>query len=167
MSYLVEKGHRKIAIISGLMDSIPSRLRLNGYHQAITDYELPFDPQYIKMGDWERESGERLTRELLELSNPPTAILVMNDVMAVGVLQAAKELGVEVPDNLSVIGFDNREFSDYLSPRITTMDLPLHQMGYKAMESLHDLIQGKLSERPEMPICKLIERDSVASPPHN
>lgn len=164
MSYLVEKGHRKIAIISGLMDSIPSRLRLNGYYKAVTDYELPFDPQYIKMGDWERESGERLTRELLDLADPPSAILVMNDVMAVGVLRAAEGLSVKIPADLSVIGFDNREFSDYLSPRITTMDLPLHEMGYSAMETLHNMMEGKSAGRAEMPMCQLIERDSVAAP---
>ncbi len=164
MSYLVARGHRRIAIISGLMDSIPSRLRLNGYYKAVTEFELPFDPVLIKMGDWERESGYRLTRELLSLPAPPTAILAMNDVMAVGVLQAANEAGVNIPADLSVIGFDNREFSDYLSPRITTMDLPLHEMGYRAMETLHEVINGKQAWRPEMPVCRLIERDSVAPP---
>lgn len=164
MSYLVQKGHRRIAIISGLMDSIPSRLRLNGYYKAVTDFELPFDPLYIKMGDWERESGYRLTMELLALPEPPTAIVSMNDVMVVGVLEAANEAGVKVPADLSVIGFDNREFSDYLTPRITTMDIPLHEMGYRAMEVLHDFMRGKKSEPMEMPVCRLIERDSVAAP---
>lgn len=105
-----------------------------------------------------------MTRELLSLPAPPTAILAMNDVMAVGVLQAANEAGVNIPADLSVIGFDNREFSDYLSPRITTMDLPLHEMGYRAMETLHEVINGKQAWRPEMPVCRLIERDSVAPP---
>ncbi|MUG46090.1 LacI family DNA-binding transcriptional regulator [Paenibacillus woosongensis] len=164
MSYLVQKGHRRIAIISGLMDSIPSRLRLNGYYKAVTEFELPFDPLYIKMGDWERESGYRLTKELLALPEPPTAILSMNDVMVVGVLEAANEAGVKVPADLSVIGFDNREFSDYLTPRITTMDIPLHEMGYQAMEVLHNLMQGKKNEPVNMPVCRLIERDSVAAP---
>ncbi|MFD3260623.1 LacI family DNA-binding transcriptional regulator [Paenibacillus lentus] len=164
MSYLVQKGHRRIAIISGLMDSIPSRLRLNGYYKAVTDFELPFDPLYIKMGDWERESGYRLTMELLALPEPPTAIVSMNDVMVVGVLEAANEAGVKVPADLSVIGFDNREFSDYLTPRITTMDIPLHEMGYRAMEVLHDFMRGKKSEPMKMPVCRLIERDSVAAP---
>lgn len=164
MSYLVQKGHRRIAIISGLMDSIPSRLRLNGYYKAVTDFELPFDPLYIKMGDWERDSGYRLTMELLALPEPPTAIVSMNDVMVVGVLEAANEAGVKVPADLSVIGFDNREFSDYLTPRITTMDIPLHEMGYRAMEVLHDFMRGKKSEPMKMPVCRLIERDSVAAP---
>lgn len=165
MTYLIHKGHSRIAIISGLMDSIPSRLRLNGYYKAVTEFELPFDPTLIKMGDWERESGYQLTKELLNLPEPPTAILSMNDVMVVGVLEAATELGVNVPGELSVIGFDNREFSDYLTPRITTMELPLQEMGYLAMESLHLLMQGKPVDTSLMPQCRLIERDSVSSPP--
>lgn len=163
MSYLVRKGHRRIAIISGLMDSIPSRRRLNGYYKAVTEFELPFDPTLIKMGDWERDSGYRLANELLNMPDPPTAILAMNDVMGVGVLQAAKEKGVSVPDDISVVGFDDREFSDYLSPRLTTMGLPLHEMGYLASETLYRLIHGEDAQDLTMPECRLIERDSVRS----
>ncbi|AIQ52839.1 LacI family DNA-binding transcriptional regulator [Paenibacillus sp. FSL R7-0331] len=161
MAYLVSKGHRRIAIISGLMDSIPSRHRLKGYYRAVTEFELPFDPLLIKMGDWERDSGYRLTGELLDLPEPPTAILSMNDVMVVGVLQMAGERGVSIPDELSVIGFDNREFSDYLQPSITTMGLPLHEMGFQAMESLYQLINGNQVHELKMPECRLIERGSV------
>jgi len=161
MSYLVTKGHRRIAIISGLMDSIPSRLRLNGYYKAVTEFELPFDPQWIKMGDWEAESGYNMAKQLFTLAEPPTAILAMNDVMAVGVLRAANEAGIRVPEDISLIGFDNREFSDYLIPRITTLDLPLHQMGYQAMQTLHKAIRGLPREDLQLPACRLVERDSV------
>jgi LacI family transcriptional regulator len=164
MTYLVTKGHRRIGIISGAMDSIPSRLRFNGFYKAVTEHELPFDPQLIKMGNWEAESGYRLAKELFGLEERPTAILAMNDVMAVGVMRAAAEMNIQIPRDLSVIGFDNREFSDYLIPRITTMDLPLHEIGYRAMESLALLIKGEQVERKPMPTCKLIERDSVAAP---
>ncbi|MFC5470682.1 LacI family DNA-binding transcriptional regulator [Cohnella suwonensis] len=162
--YLFNKGHRRIAVITGLMDSIPSRLRFNGYYKAITEYELPFEPQLIKVGDWGLDSGLRLTKELLELSEPPTAILVMNDVMAVGTLRAAREKGVGVPEDLSIIGFDNREFSDYLNPRITTMALPLHEMGYSSMRSLLRLVNGEDADPEQVPQCVLLERDSVAPP---
>ncbi|GGF89663.1 catabolite control protein A [Paenibacillus albidus] len=164
MAYLISQGHSRIAIISGLMDSIPSRLRLNGYYRAVTEFQLPFDPLLIKMGDWERESGFRLAAELLAMPEPPTAILSMNDVMAVGVLQAAAAQGFKVPEDVSVMGFDNREFSDYLTPRITTMNLPLHEMGYQAIETLYQIINGKTSDTRLPPQCQLIERDSVAAP---
>ncbi|MBO9600569.1 MAG: LacI family DNA-binding transcriptional regulator [Cohnella sp.] len=162
MSYLVGKGHRRIAIISGMMDSVPSRMRFNGFYKAVTQFELPFDPQLIKIGDWEAKSGYDLTKELLELPEPPTAVLAMNDVMAVGVLRAASEAGVPIPQRLSVIGFDNREFSEYLNPRITTFDLPLHEMGYRAMDSLMRVSRGEEVELKQSPACKLVERDSVA-----
>ena len=162
--HLAAFGHRRIAVISGLMDSTPSRLRFNGYYKAVTEFELPFEPQLIKVGDWELESGFRLTKELLELPSPPTALLVMNDVMAVGALRAADAAGVSVPEDLSVVGFDNREFSDYLQPRITTMDLPLHDMGYAAMKALVRIINGEEAVQEEIPLCRLLERDSVAAP---
>ncbi|CAM4460489.1 LacI family transcriptional regulator [Paenibacillus endophyticus] len=164
MRYLIDHGHSRIAIISGVMDSIPSRLRFNGFYKAVTEFQLPFDPLLIKMGDWEAESGYRLTKELLSLPEPPTAILSMNDVMAVGVLRAASEMSVSIPEQLSLIGFDNREFSEYLMPRITTMDLPLHEIGYQAMEALSRILQGEEAGISPKPMCRLIERDSVAPP---
>lgn len=164
MQYLVDRGHKRIAIISGLMDSTPSRLRFNGYYKAVTEFQLPFNPQYIKIGDWGLDSGYQLTKELLTLPEPPTAVLVMNDVMAVGTLRAADECGFHIPRDLSVVGFDNREFSDYLNPRITTMDLPLHEMGYSSMNSLTRLISETEVKQEEQPLCKLLERESVAPP---
>ncbi|WP_139992971.1 LacI family DNA-binding transcriptional regulator [Paenibacillus paridis] len=164
MKHLIDKGHSRIAIISGIMNSIPSRLRFNGFYKAVTEFELPFDPLLIKMGDWEAESGYQLTKELLGLSVPPTAILAMNDVMAVGVMRAAFEMGFAIPEQLSVMGFDNREFTQYLIPRITTMDLPLHEIGYQAMEAISRILQGEDAQISEKPLCRLVERDSVAPP---
>lgn len=163
MKYLIEHGHQRIAIISGLMDSLPSRLRFNGYYRAVTEFQLPFDPQLIKVGDWGLESGYLLTNELLQLSQRPTAILIMNDIMAIGAMRALFDAGVAIPKDISIVGFDNREFSDYVNPRITTMDLPLHQMGYSAMEILTSIIKGEPAEFNRSPTCTLIERDSVAS----
>lgn len=105
-----------------------------------------------------------MTKELLALDTPPTAILVMNDIMAVGAMRAATEAGVKVPEELSLIGFNNREFSDYLNPRITTMNLPLQQMGYSSMEALAGMIKGERPGGNYSPLCTLIERDSVAPP---
>ncbi|SDX31560.1 LacI family DNA-binding transcriptional regulator [Paenibacillus sp. CF384] len=164
MCHLIKKGHTRVAIISGIMNSLPSQRRFNGYYKAITEHQLPFDPQLVKMGDWEAESGYRLTQELLALPDRPTAILSMNDVMAVGVLRAASEADVHIPKDLSVVGFDNREFSSYLIPRITTMDLPLHEMGFQAMDSLTRIIRGEILDLNPLPSCTLIERDSVAPP---
>lgn len=164
IKYLVSKGHSRIAIISGLMDSLPSRLRFNGYFKALTDYQLEFDPQFIKVGDWGLDSGYLLAGELMKLADPPTAILIMNDLMAAGALKAAAAMGMSIPKDLSIIGFDNREFSNYLSPRITTMDLPLHDMGILSMKALTNLIRGEEQSLDMTPLCSLVERESVAEP---
>ncbi|XID95562.1 LacI family DNA-binding transcriptional regulator [Paenibacillaceae bacterium WGS1546] len=163
MKYLTDKGHRRIGIISGPMDSLPSRHRFNGYFKAVTMSELPFDTRWIKVGDWGLESGYAMAKELLALDAPPTAILVMNDIMAVGATRAAFEMGVSIPDELSIVGFDNRELSEYVTPRLTTMNLPLHQMGYSSMEALTSLIRGERPQADISPLCTLIERDTVAS----
>ncbi|PZE22840.1 LacI family DNA-binding transcriptional regulator [Paenibacillus xerothermodurans] len=162
-TYLIRKGHRNIAVISGLFNSNPSRERFNGYYQAIMDNQLVFDPTIIKTGDWEFESGRRFTAELLGADEPPTAILAMNDIMAAGAMSACAEQGVRVPDDISIVGFDDREFSSYLNPKLTTMRLPLHEMGVEAMRSLTDLLsQSGDVEKDKKLQCTLIERNSVA-----
>ncbi len=166
IKHLAGLGHRRIGVISGLIDSIPSRLRFNGYYQAVMDEALPFDPGLIKTGDWETDSGDRLTRELMSQPEPPTAILAMNDVMAVGVLRAAKALGIRVPEELSVMGFDNREFSDYLTPRLTTMEIPLHELGMQSMRALNRILKDEDASGDFVkPLCRLIVRDSTGPAP--
>ncbi|MBB6284161.1 LacI family DNA-binding transcriptional regulator [Geobacillus subterraneus] len=168
-SYLIEKGHRRIALISGLIDSIPAHKRFNGYHDAIMKYQLPFDPLYVKTGDWSYESGYKMAKDLLSQKIPPTAILAMNDLMAGGVLEACRELKIRVPEDISVVGFDNRECSMYYTPRLTTMDLPLREMGSISMEKILRLLSdgGELVELNTKLKCRLIERESVSSIPSN
>ncbi|MNK81057.1 HTH-type transcriptional repressor PurR [compost metagenome] len=162
---MVKKGHTDIGVICGSLNSIPARLRFNGYYRAVSEFLLPIKPELIKIGDWEAESGCRLAKELFGLPQRPTAIMAMNDVMAAGVIQAATESDLCIPEDVSLVGFDNREFSAYLIPNLTTMDLPLHEMGMQAMEVLSDLIEGiEEGKQVEQPLCKMIERGSVASP---
>ncbi|WJP99065.1 LacI family DNA-binding transcriptional regulator [Geobacillus stearothermophilus] len=163
-SYLIEKGHKRIALISGLIDSIPAHKRFNGYHNALMKHQLAFDPLYVKTGDWSYESGYKMAKDLLLQKVPPTAILAMNDLMAGGVLEACRELKVRVPEDVSVIGFDNRECSMYYTPKLTTMDLPLREMGYLSMEKILGLLdnKGQSLELNTKLKCKLIERESVS-----
>ncbi|WP_424769399.1 LacI family DNA-binding transcriptional regulator [Paenibacillus sp. sgz302251] len=159
--HLIDLGHKRIAVISGLFNSNPSRERFNGYYQAIMDNQLDFDPALIKTGDWEFDSGHRLTSELLSTVQKPTAILAMNDNMAAGAIDACKNKGLRVPEDISVIGFDDREFSSYISPRLTTMKLPLHEMGTEAMSSIMDILAGNESAiRNKKLKCTLIQRQS-------
>ena len=165
IQYLIDAGHRKIGVISGLYDSLQSQARFKGYQRALLDYNLLFNPAYLKAGDWERESGYALGKELLTLPDPPTAIFAMNDLMAGGVIDAANELGTAIPEAVSLFGFDNRECSKFFAPSLTTMALPLNEMGKQAvqilMERLADSQPG--ADRHDYRLkCTLIERHSVA-----
>jgi LacI family transcriptional regulator len=165
-TYLIESGHERIAVISGLIDSNSTHQRLQGYHQALADNKLIFDPEFIKIGDWEYETGYLKCKELLSQKKKPTAIFAFNDLMAAGVMDAANEMGVNVPKELSVIGFDNRVFSAFCKPRLTTIDLPLREMGIKSTEILIDIINGKEVQEEQKDIklkCRLIERESVST----
>lgn len=160
--HLIELGHREIALISGIIDSIHSHERFNGYRRALMNYGIALNPAYIKTGDWEIESGYQLTKELLSLPKKPTAIVSLNDLMSYGSINAAKNVGLHVPSNLSVIGFDNREFSAYTSPQLTTMSIPLNRMGEKSMGILYELMNGHLLKEKKVKLyCELIERESV------
>lgn len=161
-NYLIQLGHRKIAVISGLIDSNPSRSRFNGYYKAIMEHNLIFEPSYIKTGDWELDSGYLLCKELLSHQSRPSAIVAMNDLMAAGAIQACKEAGIEVPRDLSIIGFDNREFSAYITPKLTTMNLPLREMGKKSIEIILGLMKNEMpSESNATFKCDLVIRESV------
>jgi len=163
--YLIRLGHKKIGLISGPIDSVPSHGRFNGYYKALVHHGLPFYPSYVKTGDWEYASGYQMAKELLGEPDPPTAILAMNDLMAGGVLDACKEMSVRVPDDLSVIGFDNRECSFYYTPKLTTMDLPLREMGIKAMDTIYRVINRTGDDLPRTVKlkCRLVERHSTAA----
>lgn len=165
IKYLIDLDHRKIAVISGLYDSSQSQARFKGYQRALFDYKLLFNPAYLKAGDWEKESGYLLGKELLRLPEPPTAIFAMNDLMAGGVMAAAVECGKNIPWDLSLIGFDNRECSNFFTPKLTTMALPLNEMGKKSAEILVNLINNREAERYHRHIkleCRLIIGESVA-----
>lgn len=160
--HLIQKGHQKIGVLTGIIKSIITQDRLKGYQKAIMDYNLLFNPSYIKVGDWGYESGYQQGKELLIQENRPTAIFVMNDIMAGGVIDAAKELKIEVPKELSIIGFDNRECSFFYTPRLTTMALPLEEMGEEAAKTLINLIGKREKEKKIIKLkSQLVERESV------
>lgn len=162
-NYLIQLGHSKIAVISGLINSVPSHARFNGYCKALKQYNLTFDSTFVKTGDWEYDSGYSMAKELLSQRDKPTAIIAMNDLMAGGVLEACRELRIDVPNELSVVGFDNRECSFYYTPKLTTVSLPLNEMGKRAMEIAVNLkVDPKIIKHHKLK-CNIIKRDSVKS----
>jgi len=163
---LIKFGHRRIAIITGEPRADASRDRFKGYRQALATADIPFDPALVKEGNWEARTGYEHAHALLALDRPPTAIFCSNDRMAIGCYEALKERGLAIPDDISVIGFDDEEFARHLSPQLTTLVLPRREMGLWAVENG---LSGAVAKRQKHPItkleCPLIERESIARPP--
>lgn len=160
--YLIDRGHKKIGVISGHINSVPSHKRLLGYQKALMNNGLNYDFQNIKIGNWKYDFGYKMAIELLSIPDRPTAIFAMNDLMAVGVMDAASYLGLSIPKDLSIIGFDDREVASFTRPKLTTIKLPLQQIGYTAGDLLYKVINNiKIEEHGYKLSCQLIERETV------
>jgi LacI family transcriptional regulator len=127
--HLLELGHHRIGCIVGPEDIASSVERVSGYHQALSAHNLPVDEQLVIRGDFRYESGYAAGGRLLSLDDPPTAIFACNDLMAVGAMTKALEIGLSVPGDLSVIGFDDIRPAVYANPPITTIKQPKYEMG--------------------------------------
>ena len=132
VSYIVSRGHRKIGVIAGKKESIHTQSRLEGYQKALFEGGILYDPDMVTYGDWDRQSGYENTDILLEKG--ATAIFCMNDFMAGGTYDRLEELGLHAGKDVAVAGYDNREMACYEKPPLTTMALPLHDIGYKACQ---------------------------------
>lgn len=147
VEYLKELNHRKIAYISGTLISQSDVDRLNGYKNTLIKNSIAIIEEYIRQGDFTWESGFICGRELLQLKNPPTAICCSNDMMAIGVIKAAADMNIKVPDELSVIGFDNIDICELVTPNITTINHPKYEQGQMAAKVLFEAIkQGNVHE---------------------
>lgn len=140
MDYLLGLGHKRIGYISGRAELESSNRRLKGYCESLEKAGISIDEQLIAAGDYTTETGVSGARQLLALENRPTAIFASNDQMAMGVYQVAEEMGIRIPDDLSVVGFDNITESKYMG--LTTVDQFISEMGYVATHMLIKLING-------------------------
>ena len=146
VNYLLRLGHRRIGFISGRAELESSARRLMGYRDAMEQAGFSIDDMLIAAGDYTTATGIQCARELLSLGHPPTAIFASNDQMAMGVYQVAEEMGLRVPEDLSVIGFDNIMESKYMG--LTTVDQFISEMGFVATQMLIRLINGEPLETP-------------------
>lgn len=165
-SHLVAQGHRRIGFINGepWMDAAADRLR--GFREALATADIAFDPALLRNGDWLPLTGYHLTLELLAQEEPPSAIFCANDLMAMGALEAVIEQGLDVPQDISVLGYDDQELARYTHPPLSTLVLPNYEMGRRATEMLVDAaVHGKKPPARHVKIDgPLVERTSVASP---
>lgn len=165
ISYLIRCGHQKIGVIAGPQSSEHVRMRLSGYQRALFDNKILFNPNLILFGDWENEDFGRECCPAL-LSNGVSAIFCMNDMLAVGVIDYMHEHQIKVPEQLSVTGFDNIPASHSYYPKLTTVELPLAEMGHQAAFKAVKLISTPKDARKRQVIslpCNIIYRDSVSN----
>jgi LacI family transcriptional regulator len=134
--HLIELGHRRIACIAGNSEVSPSAERLTGYRRALEDNNLTYDERLVVKGDFQYESGYEATKHLLALEAPPSAFFACNDLMAVGCISAARELGLRVPQDISVVGFDNVRLASFTNPPLTTVAQPIFEIGALATKML-------------------------------
>lgn len=160
--HLIEQGHRKIGLITGPLDKLPAQSRQHGYRQALDEAGIAFRPEYIVEGDFEFAGGITAMQQLLSLSEHPTAVFAGNDVSAVGVYQALYRAGLSVPQDISVIGYDDIELARYLTPPLTTIHQPQEELYRKAVDTLLARIQGA-DDEPRLITLEptLIQRESV------
>ncbi|MER5609403.1 LacI family DNA-binding transcriptional regulator [Micromonospora tulbaghiae] len=140
--HLLSLGHRRVAHISGRPDLESARLREAGFRKAMADAGVPVDEQLVRVGGFRTETAASTAAELLALPDRPTAIFAGNDLSAISTVDVARGLGLGVPDDLSVIGFDNIPESALVDPPLTTIRQPLQRMGAESLRLLIDLIAG-------------------------
>ncbi len=163
--YLIELGHRKIGFISDFLETSlnfrPVRDRHLGYYQALAEAEIPYRASYHKQGMHGRLEARELARELLTQPDPPTAVFAYSDTQAIGVLEAARDLRLEVPQNLSVIGFDDIEVAEYW--HLTTIHQPLHDSGVKGCQILLDTMEHSTFKTQQLTLpTQLVIRGTTA-----
>lgn len=162
VSHLIEIGRSRIAMISGPVDSQPVSERMIGYQRALIDHGLVFHPKLVWIGDWEIQSGRELTRNLLLSSERPDAIFTQNDTMACGALQAAQEMGLRVPEDVAIVGFDNVLFCTWTIPTLSSVQPPFVEMGTAAYTLASQLMAGKEPVPAQLKLpCTLIHRQST------
>ncbi len=163
MRHLLDLGHRRIGVITGIPDWVASERRLQGYHAGLAGAGILPDPELIVAGDWEIGGGVAAAKHLLSLPEPPTAIFAFNDNMAVGAIRVARARGVRVPEELSVVGFDDVELATVVAPTLTTIRQPLAELGRMGVDRLVRLLQGRRLEAMNIELgTRLVVRESTA-----
>jgi LacI family transcriptional regulator len=160
--YLHSLGHRRIATITGLLETKPGADRLKGYRQAMQATGLAYRDEYVAYGDFYVESGRRAMADLLALDEPPTAVFAASDMMALGAIRAAGDAGLSVPADLSVVGFDDIQLADHMNPPLTTLRQDKAGLGVAAGTALMRLIDGEEAVQPStvLPV-ELVRRGST------
>lgn len=162
--YLLELGHRRIATITGQLHVTSGIERLKGFKRALREAGVSIAPEYVQEGRFDRLSGYEKGRMLLQFSPRPTAIFAANDLVALGVLAALRELGLRCPEDVSLVGFDDQELASFTNPALTTVAQPAYQMGARAAGLLFERLRGENVPTQQIVMKATLKvRDSAAA----
>jgi len=164
-NHLLGLGHRRVGMITNApLAYTAARDRLAGYRQALEEDGVPFDEELVCYGDFREESGRVAMNQLLDLSEPPTAVFVASDLVAFGALVAIKQRGLTIPNDVALVGFDDVQLAHYVDPPLTTVQLPAYDLGYWAAMLLIQLIGGGPVEEQEILLqTELVVRQSCGA----
>jgi LacI family transcriptional regulator len=165
--HLINLGHRRIACVAGNYSTSHSQDRVSGYRDALEQNGLVYDPALVLIGDWSLASGKSAALHFMRMAQPPTAIFACNDIMAIGAISGLHTLGLAVPDDISLVGFDDISVSAYTVPALTTVATPVRELGEMMCQMLVDTIGGVIDGTAIRRTLsgKLVVRESTA-PPH-
>jgi len=163
--HLIDLGHRRIGFLGGRPDLRSASLREAGYRRAIGDAGIPFDPRLVQVGLFQTATSREPARALLSLPHRPTAIFAANDLSAIAVLQVASEMGIDVPGELSVIGFDDIPEAIQVTPPLTTIRQPMQRLGAGAAELLVALMSGETPDAMRLQLPTRLVRRATTAPP--
>ena len=164
--HLLQLGHRRIGFLAGRPDLESARQREQGYRRALADAGIAVDPNLIRVGDYELEMSQEPARQLLTLDDRPTAVFAANDLSAMQTMHVARTLGLDVPGDVSVVGFDNIPESALIEPPLTTIDQSIQEMGRRAVELLIDVIEGETGRALQVTLpTRLVVRQSSGVAP--
>ncbi len=164
-NYLIELGHRRIGFVAGRPDLRSSILRDAGYRRALSEAGIPFDAALVGVGRYEQDTGHEAATRLLSRADRPTAVFAANDLSAIAVIKAAAELGLDVPTDLSVVGFDDVPEASAHSPQLTTVAQPMQLLGSTAAELLVRLMRGETPSPTHIRMpTRLVVRATTAPP---
>ena len=164
--HLIALGHRRIGWVGGPLESAASSDRLHGYRAALQSAGIPIDESVETNGEFTVDFGRWAAASLLTGDDRPTALVAANDEIAIGVIEAGRSLGLRVPDDLSVTGYDGIPQASWTTPRLTTVRQPLGDMGRMAIRMIVETARGNPPESPHIQlVTQLLVHDSTAAPP--
>jgi LacI family transcriptional regulator, galactose operon repressor len=165
VQHLLELGHRRIAAITGPPGWVATEERRRAYRSALAAAGIPFEPSLELEADFDFDPGAQAAAVLLELDRPPTAIFAFSDMIAIGAMRTARSLGIRIPDELSIVGFDDSAFAPVVHPALTTVRQPLAEMGATAVDLLVRLMRRESVDTLHLePFTRLVVRETTTTP---